>query len=488
MISHFLRLEWKQFFRSSYWQKNLALNILLVFFALYMLVSVLVMGWAIVPGLKKFFPDDDPLQKLNSFLIFWFLGDLAFRYLMQKIPMMNIKPLLTLPIKKTRLTHYVLGKSVFSFFNVMPLFFFIPTSVMLIREGYGSANTLGWLGTMIFLTLSNNFINFLINKNNIAFIGVVVFLASLIGLQYFDVYDVASFFGTLFDAIVLNPLLFLAPFALTLITYFLNFKNLKNQVYLDGAVVKKVKEANTVNLSWADRFGDVAPFIKNDIRLIWRNKRPRTVFLISFIFLFYGLIFFTNERYMQMPTFLVFVCVFITGMFSMNFGQFIPAWDSSYYGMLMSQNIRYRKFLESKWYLMVIMTVVLFLLSIPYVYFGIKTLLLIAAGAIFNLGFTSLFLLYAGSFNRKRIDLDKSAFTNYQGTSATQFLMIIPIMGVPVLLFFIFSRLFDFNVGVASLAIVGVLCLLFRNYLLNFIEKRYLQNKYETVHAFAQKA
>lgn len=488
MISHFLKLEWKQFFRSSYWQKSMALNILLGFFALMMLFYFLMLGIAIVPIIKKLFPDAEPLAKLNYYLIFWFLGMLIFRYIMQKIPMMNIKPLLILPIKKSKLAHYVLGKSIISFYNIMPLFFFIPSSIMLINEGYSGLGILGWLIAMLFLTLSNNFINFLINKNNVAFGIIASLLAGLIALEYFNVYNIGAFFGKAFDAIVNQPLLALIPVAIATITYWLNYKQLKGQVYLDGAVSKKVKEANTSDLSWADHFGDVAPFIKNDIRLIWRNKRPRTVFFMSFIFLFYGLIFFTNDVYIKMPTFLVFVCIFITGMFAMNFGQFIPAWDSSYYSMLMSQNIRYRKFLESKWYLMVIMTLVLFVLSIPYVYFGAKILLLIAAGAIFNIGFSSLFLLYAGSFNRKRIDLEKSAFANYQGTSATQFLMIIPIMGVPMLIFFIFNTFISFNAGIIAIALTGIICLLLKNYIMNFIEKRYLETKYEAVSAFNQKA
>ena len=66
---------------------------------------------------------------------------------------------------------------------------------------------------------------------------------------------------------------------------------------------------------------------------------------------------------------------------------------------------------------MVSMTALLYLLSFPYLYFGTEIFLMITAGAIFNIGFNSLFLLYAGSFNRKRIDLTKGGFGNTQGSS-----------------------------------------------------------------------
>jgi hypothetical protein len=268
----------------------------------------------------------------------------------------------------------------------------------------------------------------------------------------------------------------------------LNYKQLRNLVYLDEAVSEKVTEAKSVDLSFTDRLGDVAPFIKNDIRLIWRNKRTKTVFLMSFLFLFYGLIFFTMEAYNDKTVMLMFASLFVTGGFALNYGQFIPAWDSAHYKMLMSQSFKYRKFLESKWILMVTMTSLLYLLSFPYLYFGIDIFLMITAGAIYNIGFNSLFLLYAGSFNRKRIDLSKGGFGNTQGTSATQFIIILPIMGIPMLLFWLFDSFVGYNAGFIVVASVGIISFLCKNYIMKFIEKKYIQDKYAMINAFGKEA
>ena len=489
MILHFLKFEWKQYFRSSYWGKGIAVKLLMGFFALYFIISFLLIGIGGYYLLKKEYPELDPLQIVNSYLIFVILSDLIFRYLMQKLPVMNIKPMLILPIKKSSLVHYVLGKSSFSFFNFMSLFFYVPFSIVLIKEGYDTTSILGWLLAMFFIIQAINFLNFLINKNNVAFWIIAVATASLIALQSFGIFDSTIYSQRVFDAIVANPLLCLVPLMITAILYFLNFKQLKDKVYLDAAVSQKVKEATSTDLSWADKLGDVAPFIKNDIRLIWRNKRTKTVFLMSFLFLFYGLIFFDNPIYKEkMPGFLLFAALFVTGGFTLNYGQFIPAWDSSHYKMLMSQSFRYRKFLESKWFLMVAMTAILYFLSIPYIYYGWDIFLMITAGAIFNIGFNSLFLLYAGSFNRKRIELTKGGFSNMQGTSATQFLVILPIMGIPMLLFWGFSSLISFNAGIIAIAVVGLLGLVFKNYLMNFIEKKYIKDKYAMISAFGKES
>ncbi len=488
MIRRFLSLEWKQYFRSSYWQTSIALKIIMVFFALYLLISFLALGIGGYYVLEKQFPDQDPLGIINSLLVFGILGDLIFRYLMQKLPVMNIKPMLHLPIKKNTLVHYVLTKSSFSFFNFMPLFFYIPFGVVLIKEGYDLSGVLGWIFAMIFIVQAANFLNFLVNKNNVVFWTIASLVVAFSALQKFGILDIRYYSQQIFDCIYTTPLLAIVPLIATIGLYIINYKQLRTKVYLDEAVSVKAKEAKTAELSWVEKLGDTAPFIKNDMRLIWRNKRTKTVFFMSFVFLLYGLLFFTNPIYEEkMPAFLVFAAIFITGGFAMNYGQFVPAWDSSYYKMLMSQNIRYREFLNSKWFLMVSMTGILYILSIPYLYFGLDKFLLITAGAVFNIGFNSLFMLYAGSFNRKRIDLEKSGFSNMQGTSATQFLIVIPLMGFPVLLFWIFSQLINFNAGIIAMVIVGLIGFIFKNYFMNIIEKRYQKVKYEAISAFEQK-
>ena len=488
MISRFLTLEWKQFFRSMFWQKSIAVNILMGIFALYFIGTFLAIGLGGFYFLKEQFPNQDPLKIVNGILLFYVIGDLIFRYIMQKLPVMNVKPLLVLNIRKSKLVNYVLSKSIFSFFNVVGLFFYIPFSLILIKEGYPASNVLSWLTAMLLIIVTANFLNFLTNKSNIAFGVLLVILGSIIALQQFDIYNFRQDSVAIFTSFYNNWLFVLVPAVVLVVSYYLNYKTLQTQLYLDDAVQVKTKEATTADLSFVDKLGDLAPFIKNDMRLIWRNKRTKTVFLMSFLMLFYAVIFFGNKTYEEkMPAFLIFASLFVTGGFAINFGQFIPAWDSEYYKMIMSQNIRYRKFLESKWLLMCVMTFVLYVLSIPYIYYGIDKFLMITAGAIFNIGFNTLFLLFAGSFNRKRIDLQASGFGNTQGTSATQFLIILPLMGLPMLLFWVFNKFIGFNSGIIAIAAVGVLGLILKDYLMDLIEKKYIKDKYATIHAFNQK-
>ncbi len=84
MVSDFTRLEWKQFIRSSYWQKSVALNIFLVFIALYFILVFFGLGISLYPLLKEKFPDKDPFNMVNQFLFYWFLADLLMRFFFQE--------------------------------------------------------------------------------------------------------------------------------------------------------------------------------------------------------------------------------------------------------------------------------------------------------------------------------------------------------------------------------------------------------------------
>ena len=74
MIKHFINLEWKQYFRSSYWQKSIVINILLIFFALYFVGIFLFMGAFLYKIIGKAAPDQDPFLVVNNYIFYWFIG------------------------------------------------------------------------------------------------------------------------------------------------------------------------------------------------------------------------------------------------------------------------------------------------------------------------------------------------------------------------------------------------------------------------------
>lgn len=490
MIKQFINFEWKQFFRSSYWQKSIALNILMAFLALYFMLTFLALGVSLFPILEKQFPDSDPLILLNEFLFYWFLADLLMRFFLQKLPVMNIKPLLVLPIKRGNILHYVLGKSAVSFFNFLPLFAVIPFGIILILEEYGTSTALVWMASMVIFTLIINFLNIIVESRSaeteLSFLPIVLIASGLFALNYFEIVSFSTLLANGINTIDANPILILIPLAILGVVYYLNYTFLMKKLYVDGSLKAKTQTASTSDLTWTRRFGTTAPFLQLDLKLLWRNKRPRSSIFILIIGLAYGLFFYPNPAYNGLEWLFVFVGIFVTGIFIINFGQFIPAWDSGYYKLLMSQNIKYKEYLNSKYSLMVMSSIIMFVLSIPYVYFGWKILLVHFAAMVYNVGVNTYIILLAGSFNRKKIDLTQRAAFNYQGTGAVQWLVGFPLLLVPVGLFFAPYKFIGFEAGVAFLIILGATGIVFHQKLMSFIVTKYLNSKYKMISAFEQ--
>ena len=487
--SQFLSFEWKQFKRSSSFQKGIGIKIVLLLAALYFIAAFTGLGLVAYYLIQKSFPQLDPIVVVNNYLIFWFLLDLTYRFFLQQLPVMNIKPFMLVPVKRSTIIHYLLAKTSWSFFNWLPLFFFIPFAIILIVEAYPLIQVMGWLVAMILFTLSLNYLNFLINKNNTYFYGLVSLIFGFAALRYFNIYDITVLAGEFFNKMYSLWYAFLIPLLLLVLLYRRNYAFVRKSFYLDDAIRKEKKLVRTQEFSFLNRFGKMAPFLKNDLKLILRNARPKQVLFMSFLFLFYGLIFYTQETYSDSPAFLVFASVFITGGFLLSYGQLVPSWDSEYYKLLMSQNIPYRQYLESKWYLMLVAVIISFILATPYIYFGWDIYAMIAAGAIFNIGLNSFITLFGGALNRVPVELNvkAKAFGNTQGFNPTQLLIALPKMLGPMLIFYIPYKLINFNAGLLALALSGLIGLMLKSFFLNKIESIYQKGKYKTIAAFNEK-
>ncbi len=490
-IKHFLSLEWKSFSRSASFGKNLALKLLIGFLAAYFLLSFLVLGIALYPILEESFPGQKPLTIVNNFVLFWMAMDLVLRFFMQSLPVINIQPLLVLPIKKQKVIHFVLLKSLTSVYNIFPLMTIIPFGVSCILKGnYTVVSIMAWMLAIYSLALMVNFTNFIIKKKfaeNIKMFIAFAFFVFVLGiLEYSNVFKTSLVIGFSLNTLIEQPFWVLAPILLLAGIYFLNFKYLKRNFYLDNSLQTKLKEASTSDLSWTKRFGEIAPFLQLDLKLIWRNKRPRTTVFMSFIFLAYGLLFYTNPIYKEAPAFFVVVGILMTGIFMLNFGQFIPSWDSSYYGMMMSQNIPMKQYLASKAGLMSVSVIVLAILTTPYLFFGWKILAINLACAAYNLGVNIPVLLFAGSYNKKKIDLEKSPFMNYQGTGATQWIVGLPLLVFPSLLYYGVSKIFNSEIAIIILGLLGLIGIGMRNFLIDKIAEGFRKRKYVTINGFKQ--
>lgn len=488
MIKHFLLLEWRSFIRSASFSTNLILKIFMILGAVYFILVFIGLGISSYFMLEK--AGLQPFPTINKIIIYYLGMDLLIRFFFQKMPTLTIKPFLNQNIKKDKIVHYTLSKTILSFFNIIHWFFFIPFTGVLISKGFPIFQTISWCAGILFFLYMNNFIAILIDKKEVVFYSVIGILVALGILHYFAIFNATEYTHILFELPFKNAFLVLLPFLIVAVLYILTFKFFKSNLYLDAGLSSKNKQISTENLSWLDQLGNLGTFLKNDIRLLKRNKRAKSTLLMSFLFLFYGLLFLTDaiEAY-KAPIWKIFAGIFVSGGFLLNFGQFVPSWDSSYYPLMMTQNITYRNYLSSKWSLMVFATALSTLLASFYLYFGWQAYLAIVVGAIFNIGVNSHLVLLGGAFIKTPIDLtsNKNAFGDKKAFNLKTLLISIPKMVLPLGVYALGHYTLGWQYGYLFVASLGIIGFAFKNKVFQLIEKVYKQEKYKTIEAYKQK-
>ena len=487
MYKKFIYLQWKSFFRAAGVASKLAQKILIGVVWAYFAFVFSGLAFIAFYGIQEEF-GLDPLPTVSGFLIYAFALWIVIRYFIQKMPMVHVQPLLTLPLSKKRIVHFGLAKSTISFFNIINLFFFIPFGFILLKEDYSLWGVISWGLSIGCIILTTNFLNVLLNSQDRLLLVATAILLGLFGLQYYELFDITAFSEPVFMAPYYQPLWLLAPLALMIFSYRQSFEHFLKKLYMDSDEMRPKKEVQrATELKWLDGFGRTSFFLKNDIRLIVRNKRARMAVWMGVAFLFYGLIFMMDIY--DYPLTKVFVGIFVTGGFLFSFGQFVPSWDSSYYALMMTQNVPYKEYLKSKWWLVVVGTLVSIPLASFYIFFSWESYFAIIAGGIYNIGVNAHMVLLSGAYTRTPIDLNsmQRAFGDKKSFNAKTILLGIPKIFLPMFIFYIGVLVHSKLMGFILIGVVGVLGFALRNLVFDWIEKVYQNEKYQTLAAYKQK-
>ena len=489
-------LQWKSFFRSASLASGLFSKIIMFFWIIYATLMSLALGFIHGVGGSVVDPEGDrypdPFSWINE-EIFYLLGYLIiFRYIFQKIPVLNIRALLLTPLKKSRVISYAMNQTFFSMFNLIAVFYLIPFSLFLISEpengNFELLNIAMWNISIFALVYTTNFTNILLNKKDRLVIGIGVLLASMKGLEYFEILDFSIYSKIVFNSFYETPVFVVIPLALLAYTYLGVQKHFTNNLSIDTGLNVKVKEARMNNFNWLDSLGNMSVFLKNDLRLIIRTKRARSVTIMGFFYVLSGFMFMAaDEVYGETGVF--FGLFLSTGGFMMMFCGMVPSWDSKHYPLMMCQNITYLDYLKSKWYLGLIGTLLMTILaSIIYSYFGLFYIAAVICSGLYNIGLNSFFTLWSGAFNRMAIDLDsnKNAFGDKKAFNSKTLILVIPQIVIPLVIYYFVSKSFDEFIAVYIVGILGLIGIFFRNIFFNIIVKTYKSQKYSALDAYKQ--
>jgi len=491
MFKWFLSHQWKEMTRSNFWQKSIIINLIIGFLMLLMCSYLVMLGLFIDKIILDAYPEGDVFAIFNGGIIYYLGADLFVRFFMYSLPVINIESYLPLPIKKSKILNFILLKSSINIFNVLPLLVFIPFALKVVSANYSGTLALFWFALMIILVLNNSFLLHYLKRKFIDKPGFVGFLALIIViailLDKFDLYSLSEVSSKVLTYVAYNPVFIIVPVIVLAIMYGINYTYLKSRMSIEEVNVKKQKKIDGLSkLKYLDSFGDLGEMILLELKLVWRNKRCRSVINMSPIFLFYGFFFYPQEIYLEGFGFLIFVGVFMTGGIMFNYGQYMLSWESNYFDGIIANNIDFYKHFRAKYYMIISTVIICYILTIPYVYFGTKVLIINTATFLFNLGFLSVLLMYFSSNSRKRMDMTKSSAFNYQGLGATNWLMILPFFLLPILIWTPFNLMGVPYWGIGVIGGIGVISLAFHKSLMKIVVKRFEEKKHLIAEGFRE--
>jgi hypothetical protein len=487
MKRNFSWFAWRELTRSAYFGKNMAAKGVLIFLALYFSLVAVVMGFNLSMFLAETYPEQSQISAFNSMVLIYVGFDLVLRIMIQNLPTFGFQPFLIFPVKRSRIARYMLNKSVLHFFNFLPFFLLLPFTFKSAVNEIAGIQLAGWLGALFFMIFTNHFLAMYIkwrtNEDDRLFYGFLGLAAAVFAIDYFGIFDLTGNFGLLLDKVIQNPSA-LVIFPLLMIGfYFLNQKYILNRFYLDE-LTKKKKQGSTHDFSWLSRVGEYGKMLSLEVKMITRNKRPRTSAIMSVLLLLYGLLIYKDYNEEFPEAMIVFGGMFMTGIFSMTYGQFFPAWHSRYYPFLMAQNVKMKQVLQSAFFLMAATNLVYYLLSLGYMFITPKVLYIHLVVMLYNVGVNSFVIFALGLNNRKSIDLDSRAMFNYQGMGATQWLIAFPILFGPMAVYGIVAVIFSNVVAYFVLGSLGLIGIILHPRLINYFTRQYLKRKHKMISAY----
>jgi hypothetical protein len=491
MISLLLSHQWKAFWRSRNAGKSIAIQIFIGFLTLYFLTIALVIGFTLGAIIKKVLPGQDVVKAFCGFILYYFSFDVLMRFMLQELPTVSVQPYLAHNIKRKQLVNFLNVRSLFTFLNILPLILFIPFSITAIGKAYGALVALGFVTSIVALCIFNHFLVLYIKRKTVIsswwmvgfFVVVVLFMAG----EYFQTFSVQKVSAYLFTGLLQHVWLCVVAIGLAGLSFINNSNFIFNNLYVEE-MTKSSKAKTSSEYTWLNRFGNIGDMIAVDLKLILRNKRPRSLLMLSVIFLAYGFIFYKAEYFAKNMLGMVLMGgIFITGMFMASFGQFLFAWQSVHFDGIMASSINIKTFIKSKFYLLTAFSTVAMLVSLPYGIINWRIIPIQLAAYFFNVGIHSIICVYFATRSYKGLDLGKAATFNYQGTGAAQWIYSVAIFLIGAIIYLPLGFLISPWAGIIALGTLGLISFLLQDWWMDILTKQFMLRKYKILEGFREK-
>lgn len=492
MLNILFKHYWLENKRSPGFYRNLAVTIFMGLMVLYFVLLFVLLGFMLPQILAEAVPDRAPAELFHGSILYAVIALLFFRYMMQPLSRINLQAYQVLPLKRSTLVNYLLLKPLLNPLNYALLCIVIPFAISGIYPDHGTVGFFRFILSVIPLIAFNTLLAPLLKRQ---FSNMLIGMALLLAvtavptlLEYFGILSLFGFSRHLFGMMTSTPLVWVAAWLLPLGAFWLNRLFFARNYYPESFEKKTTRrQSDTKRFTFMERFGKIGELISLEIKLVLRHKRTKSTLFTALLFLLYGLLFYPNPMYNESPGWLLFVAIFVTGTGMLMFGQWIINWDGSHFDFLMTRDIETSTYIRANYFLMLALCIFSFIATTPYFLFGTYIIPYHVAALLYNAGVNIHIYLFGATFNTKRLELSRGSSMNMQGVSYKNFIVMIPLLLVPILLVNLFALFSASHVGLIILSLLGLAGILFREPLLRVTEKQFLKRKYALCTGFRKK-
>ena len=454
-------------------------------------VYLIMFGVMFIPMFREIFPSMEPYHIFNKGMLYLLMADFLMRFAMTKLPVQEIKPFVLLPIGKNRVLRSYLILNGLSGYNLIWMFMLIPFGFGTIFRYFGMVGVLGFLVGYWLLMLLNNYwyvlCRTLMNQNILyVFVPIVVYASLLAGLLVPETNHIGNLCMELGEGffqwewpVYLGVIVAIGGmFELCHIVQ-------KRVVYKELSkteVVKKLKKV--AEYKFLDRFGEVGEYMRLEIKLLTRNKVPRTQFFmgLSIMLMFSAALAFTD---VYDGTFMrYFVTVYNFSVLGVLVLSQTMSYEGNYLDGLMSRKESILNLLRAKYYVQCILLLLPLAIMIIPIVKGKLTLLSAMACFFLASGFTFWILMQLAVYNKLTLNLNTKVTGKNSGGTFFQSMIIMAGFFGPVIVIRPLIALLNETTALLIILGIGLAFTLTHPLWLRNIYQRFMKRRYENMEGF----
>ena len=434
-----LRHQWRRRVRSPTWGRSLIGALVLLLAAAYFGSLFVAVGWFFPEIVAEVAPGQDPLRLLNGFLLYGAVGLVPARFFLQRSAGSDATPYLHLPVRRPQIVRILQVLSSLSLLNLLPVVVLASLWGRTVLPATSAVGAAFWAIGALLLVVTTQFLNSLLRAVWDRSAGLVLGAAGLVAVLVVGsnwmrtgVLRAASAwcFGGLAAGRILPLIVMLAGTAALAVAA---HRMLRGRLYsVLGDTEQTWRPSTGVLQGVGHGRGRVVSLALLDLKLILRNKRPRQMLGAGLLVIGpFLLILLLGEKIPPMNE--VIFGFLLSGYLGLTYTQFGYAWHGTHFDGLLARAVAPRLLVQAQFVTFVGLCMAPLMLIVPVIA-AVRPQLLASLGSFFlyNAGVTAPLLLVLGTWSRTALKLDQSTFFNYQGTSSYHFLMVLPIMGLPI--------------------------------------------------------